>query len=532
MILPINNHIPKEPEKSVFRLERKLPRIDDSRLRKLVRINAIRTNLRSSIIGALAKPKSRFFRFFGYKLRAILLFLCATLSIHSEEISQTTHETTLNGQSIVYTATVGSIPARDSEGKESGKIFYIAYRREGVSDPAERPITFAFNGGPGSSSVWLHLGALGPKRVLSFEEGQTAAPSYVWIDNADSILDLTDLVFIDPIGTGFSRPSKEGEDSFYNIDGDISAVGDFIRDFVTMEGRWRSPKYVAGESYGTLRACGVAEYLLSRHGLYLNGLILISCAIDFQTLVFSLDNELPYSLFLPSFAATAWYHGKMPNMSLEDAVNGARAFAEETFAPALLRLGRVPPQLYSGIASWTGLPEELIGQHDGLIDDETFFLQLLKQEKKVVGRFDSRLTGSILVQGGYKDPCFTKVQGIFTAAMHAYLLEELHCKADWPRYEVLADLPWDLKSFGYPNLMGRLRQALVHNPELAIFVACGYFDLATPFAATEYCFKRLHLPLDRNVTFGYYEGGHMFYIHPASLKQFKSDLMAFYGGRK
>ncbi len=457
-----------------------------------------------------------------------------TASYADEIFSQTAHETKIHGQSIVYTATVGSIPARDCGGKETGNIFYISYRQENGADAKNRPITFAFNGGPGSSSVWLHLGAFGPKRVLTLDEGQKISPPYLMIDNDDSILDLTDLVFIDPMGTGFSRPAgPEEEESFYDMEGDIRSIGDFIRDFVTREDRWESPKYIAGESYGTLRACGVSEYLLSRHGLCLNGLILVSCANDFQTLIFDLDNELTYSLFLPSYAASAWYHHKLDRtMSLEETVGHARSFALDVYAPAMLRKGSVPTSLYNDVAYWTGLPVSLIERQEGLIDDSTYFIQLLADQKKVIGRFDSRAIGDILPPrdiAHYEDPSSYNIDGLFTALMHSYLYNDLNCKVDYPRYEIIAHAqPWSWGCDGYPNMMNRLRKALIMNPEMRIFTACGYFDLATPFAATEHCFKRLHLPLEDNVSFGYYEGGHMFYSNPAALKQFKRDLVPFY----
>ena len=471
-------------------------------------------------------------------MRTFFLFLCSiitTASFAADIFSQTTHEIRINGKQIVYTATVASIPARDFSGKETGNIFYIAYRQQNDESPEKRPITFVFNGGPGSSSVWLHLGAFGPKRVLSPEEGQKSAPPYLCTNNTESILDLTDLVFIDPIGTGFSRASShEKEESFYDMKGDIEAISSFICDFVTREGRWKSPKYVAGESYGTLRACGVSEHLLSRYGLYLNGLILISCAIDFQTFVFDLDNELTYSLYLPSYTAAAWYHGKLDHqMSLEETLNAARMFALDSFAPALIHYGSVPTRLYDDISYWTGLPVNVVQQQDGLIDDSTFFIQLLCDKKKVIGRFDSRCIGDILPPrdfSHYEDPS-SCVDGAYTAAMHAYLWDDLNCKIDFPRYEIELDINWNYSCYGYPNMMDHLRKSLILNPDLKIFTACGYFDLATPFAAAEYCFKRLHLPLDI-VTFGYYEGGHMFYTNPAALKKFKNDLIQFYSSQE
>lgn len=451
-------------------------------------------------------------------------------------LSQTTHEITLESGPLVYTATVGSIPAREKNGRTLAHLFYISYHKEGVSDPSTRPITFAFNGGPGACSVWIHLGAFGPKRTLSVEEGQTPTPPYRWIENVDTILDLTDLVFIDPVGTGFSRPVSEDDGSlFYSIDGDICSMGDFICDYVTKENRWTSPKYLAGESYGTFRACGLSEYLLNEYALYLNGLILISSAIDFQTLLPSLDNELPYALFLPSFAATAWYHRRLdPMLSLEEVVTSARQFSFDSLGTSLLKQGSVPSSLYPDLSYWTGLPLSTIEHCNGLISDTAYFIQLFASEKKVIGRFDSRFLGDIFPprnESCYRDPSGAKTTGIFIGAMHAYLRDELNCKLDWPRYRPLAfeaNLAWDFTTFGYPAMMESLRNCLVENPDMRLFAACGYFDLATPFAATEYSLKRLRLPLEKNITFGYYEGGHMFYTNPSALKKFKRDLSQFF----
>lgn len=459
----------------------------------------------------------------------IVSFLCAG---ENDVLSQTCHETAIDGKQIIYTAAVGSIPMRSEDGTQTGKIFYTYYHRENVETECNRPVTFAFNGGPGSSSVWLHMGAFGPKRIPTNLEGQGSLPPYQWIENSDSILDLTDLVFIDPIGTGLSRPVKSDDTSCYDIQGDIRSIGDFIQDFVTREGRWKSPKYIAGESYGAFRACGVAKYLLSRYNLFLNGLILISCAIDFQALSFSLDNELPYAFFFPSYAAAAWYHRRLDqSIGLEDTVQEAKSFAINVLAPSLLREGRVPPCLYPDIAKWTGLSIDLVEKNDGMIDDGTFFLALLQQEKKVIGRFDSRFSGQILPPRNamnYNDPSYSAIGGAFAGTFHAYMQEELDCRSDWPRYEILASLPWNFNTCGYPGAMNCLREAFVMNPGMRVFAACGYYDLATPLAATEHCFRRLHLPLEGNISFGYYEGGHMFYINPAALRQFKLDLTKFF----
>ncbi len=428
-----------------------------------------------------------------------------------------------------YTVTIGSLPVRMGE-TVRGSVYYTFYRKEG----ALRPITFCFNGGPGSSSVWLHIMALGPKRVLSPEEGQSITPPYTLIDNPDSILDLTDLVFVDPIGTGFSRPSNPAEEeSFYSMEGDIESLGDFIRDFITREGRWNSPKYLVGESYGGLRVCGLSGYLQSHHHLFLNGIILISPVIDLRAYRFdSRDNELAFIHHLPTFAATAWFHGHLPHLSLTETVSAAREFALSTFAPELFRRGFVPEHLYGEIAAWTGLPLSLVEEEQGLISEGTFFAHFGAPQR--VSRFDGRLLGERLPGSSrfeFFDLAFSQVLGIGTAAFHDYLYSHLDSKQEWPRYEIISrevNRQWSYDALGYPSQLEAVRKTLLANPSMKIFAACGYFDLAMPFAAVEYSLKRLHLPCENNVSFGYYEGGHMFYTNPTALKQFKTDLQAFY----
>lgn len=452
----------------------------------------------------------------------------------SEFLVQTTHEIVLESGPLTYVATVGSLPIKDSSGKLLGQIFYTSYHKTGVEDYATRPITFSFNGGPGSSSVWLHLGAFGPKRILNAEEGQKKCPPYHLIENRDSLLDLTDLVFIDPIGTGFSRYT-ERTNAFYNTDGDISSIGDFIRDYITKENRWTSPKYLAGESYGTFRACGLSEYLLSKHNCYLNGVILISCALDFQTLFLGDNNELSYITLLPSCAATAWYHGRLnPESTLEEVVEEARRFALDSFGTTLWKEGRIPVDLYPALSYWTGLPLGCIEEREGLIDLVTYSLELLKKEKKVLGLYDSRWLEILpppALSEYYAQLSWTPFSGLFKACFQSYLHNELNCKMDWPPYELVAEEPhrnWNYQSFGYPNSMDSLRKSLLLNPDLSVFVASGYFDLVTPFAGTEYCFKRLPSSLKEKVTLHYYEGGHMFYTNPTALKKFKEDLIKFF----
>jgi len=472
------------------------------------------------------------------KLLLSLFFAIAALQpLSAEEAAPqpitTRHQLPFEKDPFAYTALLGSLPVR--QGKEtSGHIHYIFYQKEEAD--STRPITFVFNGGPGSSSVWLHLGAFGPKRPRTPEEGQSPVPPYILLDNPHSILDLTDLVFIDPVGTGFSRPCGEGDGaSFYDMQGDIESIGDFVCDFVTRHGRWNSPKFVAGESYGALRACGLSNYLIERHDIYLNGAILISGALDFKTLSFERDNELPFTLYLPSYAATAWAHGRLPGMTLEEVVAGAHEFAMGTFAAELLKTGSVPPHLYPEIAIWTGLSIDTVAQANGLISEDFYLTHFGASEKKLLGLFDSRCIGDRLSAGSrfnlFEDPSWAAIGGIMTASLNHYLYQDLKCRTEWPRYEILsteANQKWRFDAFGYPNQLEGLRKALLVNPNMRVFSASGYFDLAVPFSAAEYCMQRLHLPRKNNLAFGYYEGGHMFYTNPAALKQFKADLVKFY----
>ncbi|MCA9430284.1 MAG: peptidase S10, partial [Candidatus Omnitrophica bacterium] len=288
------------------------------------------------------------------------------VSSATDEIVTTTHEIEIDGSTLRYRAKAGTILMKDEEGEAKAKIFFVAYEKLDVEDVDKRPITFAFNGGPGSSSVWLHLGILGPKRVLLDDDGKAMAPPFSLVDNESSVLDKTDLVFIDPVSTGYSRPAK-GEDpkQFHGVQEDVQSVGDFIRLYTTREGRWSSPKFLAGESYGTTRASALSGYLQDRHGMYLNGIVLVSAVLDFQTIRFNVGNDLPYILFFPTYTATAWYHKKLPedlqSMNLEDLMKESREYAQGPYATALLMGDRLSGEEYAGhvrqIARLTGLSE-------------------------------------------------------------------------------------------------------------------------------------------------------------------------------
>lgn len=475
-------------------------------------------------------------------MRYLLLALIFAISFYGES-KTTRHVIQLESGPLSYEAIVGTLPAKNREGVVKGEIGYTAYIKEGGE--GNRPITFAFNGGPGSSSILLHLEMLGPRRALMKEEGQSLVPPYQLIDNLETTLDLTDLVFIDPIGTGFSTAqTKEDAKAFYGITEDIRSVGDFIHDFITAHKRWNSPKYLAGESYGTLRAVGLAEYLQNEHSMYFNGVVLISCAIDFQTFFFTyqVDNQLPFFLYLPTYAATAWYHGKyQPEAPLQKVIEDATRFSHEKYIPFLIHpssFNKIEREmLYDELSHLTGLSLETVRRSKGKIGDDLYLEEFFAEEDKVLGVYDTRLVGDPCVPGGDRfaqNPSVSILTGIIGGAFRHYLQTELEFSPDV--YKILsmeAHQSWNFFSYspwGYPNLLNSLRGALVVNPELKIFVASGYYDCVTPFGATEYCFEHLNLPESYylNIQMENYEGGHMFYLTPSARKKFKQDLTEFY----
>jgi carboxypeptidase C (cathepsin A) len=467
----------------------------------------------------------------------------------------TQHSVNISGQDIRYTVTTGTIVLKeetkkqgDKEGEFEGEkpkaeVFFIAYTRDDVSDKPKRPVTFSFNGGPGSSSVWLHLGLLGPKRV-SMKDTENTPPPYTLIDNEHSLLDLTDLVFIDPISTGFSRvvPGEKAKD-FHGFRKDIESVGDFIRLYTTRYARWTSPKFLIGESYGTTRAAGLSSYLQERHGMYLNGLMLVSSVLDFQTLDFFPENDLPYILYLPVYAATAWYHKRLPSRlqrkPLRKVLDEVEAFALGDYTLASMKGSSLPRTTYKTLlrklADYTGLSETYLDHSNLRVEIHRFCKELLRSDKRTVGRLDSRFKGIDRDSAGEHleyDPSYPAIQGPYTATLNHYVREDLKFESDLP-YEILAGLynGWSYKEFEnrYVSVSDTLRKAIHQNPYLKIFVANGYYDLATPYFATEYTFSHLGLApeLQDNISMAYYEAGHMMYVHPQSLARMKQDLTTF-----
>jgi carboxypeptidase C (cathepsin A) len=376
------------------------------------------------------------------------------------------------------------------------------------------------------------------------DDGSLPQPPFRLTDNEYSLLDRTDLVFIDPVSTGYSR-AVEGEKpkEWHGFKKDIQSVGDFIRLYTTRYGRWLSPKFLIGESYGTTRASGLAGYLQERHGLYLNGIMLVSAVLDFTTIDFNLNNDLPYVMFLPGYAATAWYHKKVgTGKALKTFLEEVQAFAAGEYAAALLKGNGLAPgertAIVGKVAEYTGLSKEFIERSNLRINDQHFFKELLRDRGRTVGRLDSRLLGidrvGVTERAEY-DPLLTTVLGPYTAAFYDYVRSELKFELDLP-YEILSEKvhPWSYAEFEnrYVHVGETLRQAMTYNPYLKVFVANGYFDLGTPYSATEYTFG--HLGLDEslrgNVSMGYYEAGHMMYIHLPSLAALKSDLAKFIQG--
>jgi len=468
----------------------------------------------------------------------------------------TEHEITLDGQVVHYRATAGTLPIKDDAGKERARIFYIAYEKtdsattapataastEPIADPA-RPVTFIFNGGPGSASVWLHMGTAGPRRVKVADGGFPPSAPYALTDNAQSWLDLTDLVFIDPVGTGYSRatdPDKAKE--FYGVEGDISSVADFIRLYCTNNQRWLSPKFLAGESYGTTRAAGLSEYLHDRFGIDLNGIVLISTVLNFQTLRSDPGNDTPYPLYIPTYTAVAHYHNKLaPELQadMKKAVAEAQTWAMTEYTQALAKGNSLDDaareEVVAKLVAYTGLPREYVEHSNLRIDPFRFEKELLADQRKIIGRMDGRITADDadpLSDAPAFDPAVDGFVGVFTNTFNDYIRRELKYETD-ETYEVLSPRVqgWNFGvSDSYLNVAPTLQHAITETPALKVLVCCGYYDLATPFAAADYTVDSMPLSkqLRTNVREAYFEGGHMLYLNPAALEQLKGTLRDFY----
>ncbi len=465
-----------------------------------------------------------------------------------DDLVSTQHVLPIGRRKLKYTATTGRIVLRQevlTEGKFDGhqpkaEVFLTAYTLDDA-DAADRPVTFAFNGGPGSSSIWLHLGLLGPRRVVSGDAGELAPPPYGLVDNTESLLQHSDIVFIDPVSTGYSR-AVEGEKpgDYHGFTRDLESVGEVIRLWTSRNGRWMSPKFLAGESYGTTRAAGLASHLQERYGMYLNGVMLISSVLEFGTLDFAPGNDLPYTLFLPSYAAIAHYHGLVPDRPLSDVLEDAERFAAGRYPNARAQGNRIPAEyraeVITRLASLTGLSEDYLDRVNLRIEHTRFFAELLRSRHQVVGRLDGRFTGWDADYAGEtpgKDPSFSAIIGPYTAALNHYVRVELEYKNDLP-YEILnmdAAKNWSFKEFEGQQITvaDKLADAMRVNPHLKVHVASGHYDGATPYFATEHTLARLQIPAELvgNIETKYYPAGHMMYVHEPSRLQQSEDLAAF-----
>jgi carboxypeptidase C (cathepsin A) len=470
----------------------------------------------------------------------------------------TSHTLQLGGRSMAYKATAGTLLIRDDKGKPDASVFYVAYTTDD-RDAARRPVTFLYNGGPGSASIWLHMGSYGPVRIVTSSPEATAPAPYTLEPNPDSLLDKSDLVFVDAIGTGYSKglvkEDKDGKDKdsdnpdkrFWGTDQDIDAFGRFIARYITVNKRWNSPKFLFGESYGTPRSAGLAKYL-EEHGIALNGVVLLSSILNYGSRLPGLDND--YVNLLPSYAAIAWYHNKVANKpaTLEPFLTEVRAFARGDYAVALAKgqdLGDAERNaIAERMAKYTGLSVAYLKEANLRVSQPRFRKELLRDERRTLGRYDGRFEGIDMDAAGESpetDPADTAIRGAFTAAFNDYIVRELHYVSD-VAYKTSAGAirDWDWKHalrgqtrpVPVPITVPDLSEAMRTNPHLKVLSANGWFDLATPFFATEYDLAHMDIDpkLRGNLTFTYYPSGHMVYLNLEAAKQFKADLARFYDG--
>ncbi len=462
-----------------------------------------------------------------------------------ERSSVTHHRITIDGRAIAYTATAGTLILKNAKHMPEATVFYVAYTQDGA-DRSARPITFLYNGGPGAASVFLHMGALGPRRIAFPNAQNSGGPPYHLVDNQYSLLDTSDLVFIDAPGTGYSRltPGTDPK-TIYGVDQDAAAFGQFIERYITLNDRWNSPKFLLGESYGTPRSAALVDYLQNR-SMSFNGVVLLSSVLDFDTIAPGPGNDLAYVTYFPTEAAVRWYHDASPNKgSLQSAVADARTFANGPFASALIQGSRLSHdqrvQIATQMSKLIGLTPTYIEQSDLRVQPGRFEKELMHEEGKVTGRLDARYVGYDLdrmADSADYDPSDSASSGAFQSMFLTYVRDELNWKSDETYQQINGDAnqSWDFtrKSIFFwlaPTTSPDLQEAMTTNSRLRVFVGAGYYDMATPFGAAEWTFSHLNLSpeLQSHVTFGYYESGHMVYMHQPSLEKFKSDLLKFYG---
>jgi carboxypeptidase C (cathepsin A) len=465
------------------------------------------------------------------------------------EQSVTQHSVTVGGKVISYTATAGTLIVRNDNDEPIAAVGYVAYTERDVADVSRRPITFAYNGGPGSSSIWLHMGALGPRRIVTADSGPTPPAPYHVVDNAYSILDKSDLVMIDAIGTGLSRAVGKSKDKdFWGVDQDIDSFGRFIQQYVSDNNRWRSPKYLFGESYGTTRSAGLVEYLQTRDNMAFNGVVLVSVALDFEAIFAWPGNDRPFPLFLPTYAAVAAYHHALPHQpaKLEPFLAEVRHYAWGEYSAALLKGDSLSDQERDAVAEklheYTGLTTEYIKKANLRVREPQFTQELLREHHETVGRLDARFTGvtfDLLAEDAQYDPQSAAISSAYTAAFLDYFHGDLKFGQgktyNLNNREVFGSWDWKHRAPGpgfplpVPNTGVDLGHAMGYNPDLRVLVLNGLYDLATPFGATEEMMDHLGLEKDlrSHLQMKYYEAGHMMYVHEDSLKAMKADVAAF-----
>ena len=454
----------------------------------------------------------------------------------------THHQATLNGKGLNYTATAGRLPLKRADGKIEAEMFFVAYTLDG-QEPGRRPLTFAFNGGPGSASVWLHMGALGPKRVVLQQNGFMPAAPYRTEDNPDSILDRTDVVMVDAMATGYSRAANADlTKKFLGVKGDVQAFGEFIRLYLSRYERWSSPLFLLGESYGTTRAAGLAGYLAD-HGIAFNGVTLLSMAVDFQTLEWSKSNDMPYFLLVPTFNMIAGYHHKLAADLTQDMAktrDEVMRWSLNDYASALAKGDTLSPdehrKIVDQLSRYLGLRPEVIEAHNMRIDVPTFGHELLLDQKLITGRLDGRFSSPNPDEDRFfYDPASAAILPPYTSAFNNYLRTELNYQIDTP-YRVFAyDEPvfqkwdWGNAEEGFPSTAGGLRSAMIKNPYMKVLVMEGYYDLATPFAAANWTMDHLNLgpQFRQSISYATYNAGHMVYIDRAEHDKMKKDLVDF-----
>ena len=462
-----------------------------------------------------------------------------------EKISQTSHSIRIDGREIKYTATAGTLPIRLDNGEIAARMFFVAYTKDG-EEARLRPLSFLYNGGPGAATIWLHMGSFAPKHVRMADEGFQPAPPYTIEDNEHSLIDVSDLVFVDAVDTGYSRVTTGVDNQqFHGQSGDLRAFGEFVNTYLKTYSRWPSPKYLIGESYGTIRSAGLAQEIQERHGIELNGIVLVSSLLSYQTLSPAPNNDVAYAALIETYAADAWYHKKLPadlqGQTLRQVVDQARTFAWGEYTAALTKGNTLTDAerttMAQKLSRTTGLSPQFILNANLRVTADRFRKELLRDKRLTIGRLDGRFTSIDADAGGERqefDISNTALQGPYTAMFQDYVKNELKWESDL-HYPTSGNVrPWTYDQNRYMDMTEPLRSAMAHNPFLKVFVAIGYYDMATIMGGAEFNFTHLAYdkPVTERVSYGYYEAGHMIYIRPSAHKALKSDVVRFIQGTR